>query len=1176
MKRRTSTWLGGPATSPPGVHRALILAQLLTVIRSPATDIPGSFWLEVAGVSNDIVSLSLNGATPFAAYDIQSKALLAEQWVHELTIVGSGMSNATAFQVSVGMRSNALFLRAVSPADPPTDGIPMSDLQLWLRAGAGIELTGSTISTWRDQSGHNNHANPPAASARPAFIAAALNGRPAVRFDGSNDYFTLPDFLSPNIQAETFIVLRAATNTPAAARGLWHFGSAPGGVYPGPGSQGGYISASFGRTTLVTDAGTPVQPIDSFHLYNAATEPGRWTSRINGAVHYSTDQNVVGFTTSPQLGRNRLNNFPDEFDGDIAEMMVFSRVLTAAERDAVGLHLNRKYRFLTSLPGTPTGLNAVAISPGQVSLTWRDALDAGTTAYRIERKTAPGGVYECVADVREARSHLDAGVSGGLNYLYRVRAWNLAGESAWSEAVSVSTPAAGEALPIGNLQLWLRADAGVLRSGAAQMVTLWRDQSGQGHDARQTASSSRPIYVEDALAGLPALRFDGANDHLNLPGFLSGNTAGEVFVVLRTATNTPVSHRGLWQLGSGTGGYYPANTGYISASFGRSAIVLNTGTPTQRTDALHLYNAASAPGYWISRINGAVHYSTTNNVVGFSTDPTLGRNRPSNFPNHFEGDIAEVMVFDRVLNPGERGSVGLYLNSRHAFVDLPHGDIQLRAQTLSASQVALSWSQAGATNESLYTYTVERRTGTNGPFASVAQVSGDTRFFDEGLMPASAYTYRVRNTLIAQADPSNEATVAALASGSPAPLANLVLWLRADDLTLTQGASVAEWMNFRDPAQQAVQTIPSSRPTWNATAFNGGPSVVFGGGAFLILPEVLGNATSAEAFIVLHSATNAPPVNQGLWQFNTSGPTWFPDTYGRVVDAFGSGQANLSLDPLPDLTAPLLYNVAAAPGLWQGRMNGPVKQWLTNNTVVFDAAPLLGRSRGGASEPFAGQIAELLIFNRALDEAERRSVRDALALKHGLNLEPPGIPSALTLVRTNGTGHLLSWTALSGSENGLESHFVIERQADSNGLFLPLISLPRSDSVFLDTSGLAGVEPRYRLRAVNSVGTVTSDPLAAPPADTDDDGLSDLLEEILGTRPDNADSDGDGLPDGWEVAHGLNPLLADGRHGAAGDFDSDGLSNANELTSLTDPADGVAGDTPLMRLRVHRPPGNAR
>ncbi len=50
---------------------------------------------------------------------------------------------------------------------------------------------------------------------------------------------------------------------------------------------------------------------------------------------------------------------------------------------------------------------------------------------------------------------------------------------------------------------------------------------------------------------------------------------------------------------------------------------------------------------------------------------------------------------------------------------------------------------------------------------------------------------------------------------------------------------------------------------------------------------------------------------------------------------------------------------------------------------------------------------------------------------------------------------------------------------------------------------------------------------AAEIIDTDKDGLSDELEQKLGTDPANVDSDADGYPDGIEVYNGFNPLVGD-------------------------------------------------
>ena len=71
--------------------------------------------------------------------------------------------------------------------------------------------------------------------------------------------------------------------------------------------------------------------------------------------------------------------------------------------------------------------------------------------------------------------------------------------------------------------------------------------------------------------------------------------------------------------------------------------------------------------------------------------------------------------------------------------------------------------------------------------------------------------------------------------------------------------------------------------------------------------------------------------------------------------------------------------------------------------------------------------------------------------------------------------------------------------------------------------------------------------IAAERADSDSDGLSNKIEESLGTDKNNPDSDGDGLSDGLEVStYSTDPLVADS--------DGDGLGDGAEVnTYKTDP-----------------------
>jgi hypothetical protein len=81
--------------------------------------------------------------------------------------------------------------------------------------------------------------------------------------------------------------------------------------------------------------------------------------------------------------------------------------------------------------------------------------------------------------------------------------------------------------------------------------------------------------------------------------------------------------------------------------------------------------------------------------------------------------------------------------------------------------------------------------------------------------------------------------------------------------------------------------------------------------------------------------------------------------------------------------------------------------------------------------------------------------------------------------------------------------------------------------------------------------------------DTNNDRVWTAGEIWSETDPLNADTDGDGLTDGWEIRYGLDPLdngtlsLRNGTalasNGPAGDPDSDGFSNLQELTNGTNP-----------------------
>jgi hypothetical protein len=86
-------------------------------------------------------------------------------------------------------------------------------------------------------------------------------------------------------------------------------------------------------------------------------------------------------------------------------------------------------------------------------------------------------------------------------------------------------------VPQQGLVLWLRADAGISRDGGS--VSQWSDQSSAGNHAIQPALALRPRLASAAIAGQPAVEFDGVDDFLVLPNGFADFTRGiSIFAVV--------------------------------------------------------------------------------------------------------------------------------------------------------------------------------------------------------------------------------------------------------------------------------------------------------------------------------------------------------------------------------------------------------------------------------------------------------------------------------------------------------------------------------------------------------------------------------------------------------------------------------------------------------------------
>lgn len=90
-------------------------------------------------------------------------------------------------------------------------------------------------------------------------------------------------------------------------------------------------------------------------------------------------------------------------------------------------------------PNAPSSLNATAKSPTAIDLSWRDNSD-NEDGFKIERQPSQGPWREIATVGKNTTSYSDTGLSPSTTYCYRVRTYNAAGASDYSNTSCATTP----------------------------------------------------------------------------------------------------------------------------------------------------------------------------------------------------------------------------------------------------------------------------------------------------------------------------------------------------------------------------------------------------------------------------------------------------------------------------------------------------------------------------------------------------------------------------------------------------------------------------------------------------------------------------------------------------------------------------------------------------------------
>jgi hypothetical protein len=227
---------------------------------------------------------------------------------------------------------------------------------------------------------------------------------------------------------------------------------------------------------------------------------------------------------------------------------------------------------------------------------------------------------------------------------------------------------------VAGVALWL--DAGRLSGlNNGDAVATWMDGSGNGHEATQGTSTRRPVYVASALNGQPAVRFDGLNDYLGNTSFtiLSGQSGATAFVVRRTDTKSG-NHMAFGVVQNDvTSQVYDGNT-YTHATMGKYGRVSYGSTAWEIAESVFdgsgVGNVQRLKMYLNGSGQGLIYTGTIPAVLSSGVGYEVGRPYGLDLA-YWDGDIAEVVVYGRALNEGERLAVQGYLGQKYAIGVVP-------------------------------------------------------------------------------------------------------------------------------------------------------------------------------------------------------------------------------------------------------------------------------------------------------------------------------------------------------------------------------------------------------------------------------------------------------------------------------------------------------------------------
>jgi hypothetical protein len=258
--------------------------------------------------------------------------------MHEITLQLTETTNITPNVWKLGVsKLGADTVLAYGPSS--FDPTMISGCMLYLRSDLGVETSGVNVTHWADQSGHGRTAT---AQGSPTQVMSVQNNFPSVRFNGTNQYFTLGSSAMGGANwtvFTVFILANTASNNALYAEALTT------GYQLVFESSTTYTTYAYDGTNTSSASDPTTLAANTCYVGTSTSANGiPTTSYINGDAGMSGNATLSAFTpTNFTIGAATTTATTDFFAGDMLCVIVYNSVLSSTNRTAVRDYLKTLY-----------------------------------------------------------------------------------------------------------------------------------------------------------------------------------------------------------------------------------------------------------------------------------------------------------------------------------------------------------------------------------------------------------------------------------------------------------------------------------------------------------------------------------------------------------------------------------------------------------------------------------------------------------------------------------------------------------------------------------------------------------------------------------------------------------------------------------------------------------------